>query len=93
MELVGMMHDLTTWGASVTHWADLLQSNLLQSDFLHSIQTLPLELAQIKNKVPETDLWGDLTKAFNNFVKTGQAWAFLVGLVIGYLVRTFTSFG
>jgi hypothetical protein len=43
--------------------------------------------------VRQTDLVGDLQKWFDNFMKTGQAWAFLLGLVLGYLMKTFTSFG
>lgn len=51
---------------------------------------LPLDLAQ---QFKEPNLAGDVGKMWGNFVKTGQAWAFLGGLVLGYLVKSFTTFG
>lgn len=57
----------------------------LQLPHLHQ----PWDLAQFK----QTDLGSDIGKAFDKFVKTGQAWAFLIGLIAGYVVRSFTSFG
>lgn len=41
----------------------------------------------------ETDVFANTRSAFDNFVKSGQLWAFVIGLVIGYLVRSFTSYG
>jgi hypothetical protein len=38
------------------------------------------------------DILGDFQKAFNNFVKTGQVWALVIGLALGYLFRSLTSF-
>lgn len=51
---------------------------------------LPLDLAQY---FKEPNLAGDVGKMWGNFVKTGQAWAFLGGLILGYLVKSFTTFG
>jgi hypothetical protein len=31
--------------------------------------------------------------ALDNFIKTGQVWALLAGLIIGYFVRGFTTYG
>ncbi len=45
------------------------------------------------DKPLQVDLAGDVQRAFNNFVKTGQVWAFLIGVILGYLFRTFTSYG
>jgi hypothetical protein len=41
----------------------------------------------------ETDVFANTRAAFDNFVKSGQLWAFVIGLIIGYLVRSFTSYG
>ncbi|MGP1387416.1 MAG: hypothetical protein ACTS2F_27900 [Thainema sp.] len=41
----------------------------------------------------EQDLWGDVSGAFNNFVESGQLWALLIGIVLGYLLKGLTSFG
>jgi hypothetical protein len=37
------------------------------------------------------DVVSDMTKGWNNFVKTGQIWALLIGLVLGYLFRSVTA--
>ncbi|OLP17243.1 hypothetical protein BST81_17385 [Leptolyngbya sp. 'hensonii'] len=39
------------------------------------------------------DIMSDMQKAFNHFVKTGQVWALLVGIILGYLFKSLTSFG
>ncbi|MBD2289523.1 hypothetical protein H6F92_12250 [Microcystis wesenbergii FACHB-1317] len=40
----------------------------------------------------DVDIIGNVQKAFSNFVKTGQAWALLIGLIVGYMFRGFTSY-
>ncbi len=82
--LISMMHDAPTWVVGMTHWTDALQT-------IH--WHLPLDLAALGDKKLEVDLGGDVQRAFNNFVKTGQIWAFLIGIILGYLFRTFTSYG
>jgi hypothetical protein len=81
--LISMMQDMTTWLIGLTHWTDLLQT-------IH--WHLPLDFAFMEKPL-EVDLGGDVQRAFNNFVKTGQVWAFLIGLILGYMFRTFTSYG
>lgn len=76
-----LMQDAHTWLVGLTHWTDALQA-------LH--WHLPIDLAQ---QIKETDLAGDVGKAWNNFVKTGQIWAFIIGLILGYVFRSFTSYG
>lgn len=75
------MQDATTWMGDITHWTDTVQ-------VLH--WHLPLDLAQ---QFKQTDLAGDVGKAWNHFIKTGQVWAFVIGLILGYLFRSFTSYG
>ncbi|MDX2213896.1 MAG: hypothetical protein SFY66_11475 [Oculatellaceae cyanobacterium bins.114] len=41
----------------------------------------------------ETDVFANARNSFDNFVKSGQLWALLAGLVIGFLIRSFTSYG
>ena len=36
----------------------------------------------------DVDLWSDVQKAWNNFIECGQVWALLVGLVIGWMVKS-----
>ena len=37
------------------------------------------------------DMMGDATKSWNNFVKSGQIWALIIGVAVGYLFRSITS--
>ncbi len=82
--LISVLQDAPTWINSFNHFTDAFQ-------VLH--WHLPHDLAVLDQPIKETDLAGDVSRAFNNFVKTGQSWAFLIGLILGYLIRTFTSFG
>ena len=38
------------------------------------------------------DVTKDLARGWNNFVKSGQIWALLIGVTLGYLLRSITSF-
>lgn len=40
----------------------------------------------------DQDILGDLGKAVRNFIDSGQIWALLVGVVLGYLIRGLTSY-
>ncbi|HBE19521.1 MAG TPA: hypothetical protein DEA78_17170, partial [Cyanobacteria bacterium UBA11159] len=48
-----------------------------------------LVLAQ---NVTDPDVLGQMQRAFNNFIQSGQVWAFGIGLVVGYVFRGMTSF-
>jgi hypothetical protein len=82
--VIHLIQDAAPWLADVNHWADL-------SQLFH--WHLPPDLMILDKPIKQTDLGGDFQRAFDNFIKSGQAWAFLIGLVFGYLVKTFTSFG
>ena len=41
----------------------------------------------------DPDILGNIQTAFNNFVQSGQIWALLIGLFIGYLLRGLTTYG
>ena len=36
----------------------------------------------------DVNLWNNEQKAWNNFIESGQVWALLVGLVIGWMVKS-----
>ena len=46
-------------------------------------------LAQLQT---DTNVFDQFGRSWDNFVKTGQIWAMLIGIVIGYLFKSFTSF-
>lgn len=52
-------------------------------------QTEGIVLAQYFDQ----DFLGDMGKIWNNFVESGQIWALLIGIVVGYLFRGMTSYG
>jgi hypothetical protein len=84
MIVVHTVQAVMPWFDGMYHWFDgipLWQSHVSP------------DLMVVANQIKQTDLVGDIQKAFDHFVKTGQAWAFLIGLVLGYMVKTFTSFG
>lgn len=76
-----MLADANLWANGISLWPESGSLAHWPTDWL---------LAQ---QVPQTDIVGDLQKWFNNLVKTGQLWAFLLGIIVGYLIKTFTSFG
>ena len=39
----------------------------------------------------DQDVLGDVSRGWNHFVETGQIWALLIGLVVGYLIRNMTA--
>lgn len=61
----------------------------LHAGFQHSLDTVQTLLAQQF----DTDPFRGTRTAFNNFVRTGQAWALLIGFVLGYIVRGLTTYG
>lgn len=34
----------------------------------------------------------DVQGAWNNFIQSGQVWALLIGIIVGYMFRSFTSY-
>lgn len=56
---------------------------------IHDVINHSLLLAQMVEKV---DLQGQVMDAWNNFVETGQSWALLIGVFIGYFFANFTRF-
>jgi len=40
----------------------------------------------------DQDILGDLGNIFANFIESGQVWALIVGFVLGYMLRSVTTF-
>lgn len=40
----------------------------------------------------DQDFLGDMVKTWQNFVDSGQLWALLFGIVLGYFIRNLTAF-
>ena len=54
---------------------------------------LPVSLTMLAQNVTDPDVIGQMQRGWNNFVTTGQIWALLIGLVIGYILKGLTSYG
>jgi hypothetical protein len=76
------MQVVTVGLSSISHWNDVLGGLNSQShvDWL--------VLAQVN----DPNVLGQMQNAWNNFVKTGQIWALLIGIAIGYFLRSMTSY-
>ncbi len=42
--------------------------------------------------IEDPDVIGQMTDAWQNFVETGQVWAMLIGLILGYIFANFIRF-
>lgn len=54
---------------------------------------IPLDGLVLAQNIEDPDVLGQMQRAFNNFIESGQVWAFLIGLVLGYIFRGMSSFG
>jgi muramidase (phage lysozyme) len=45
------------------------------------------------SNIKDPDILAQMQGAWNHFVKTGQVWAMLVGVIIGYMFKSLTSYG
>ncbi|WP_392481197.1 hypothetical protein [Nostoc sp. C110] len=65
-------------------------SDLISRLYWHLPANLTALLAQT---ITDPDLMGQVEKSWRHFIQTGQVWALLIGLVIGYMIRNLTSYG
>lgn len=40
----------------------------------------------------DQDILGDMGRLWNTFIESGQVWALLIGIVVGYLLRNLTAY-
>lgn len=82
MIIVNVIQEITAWFPSM-HGHET-GSQLLE---------LQINWAVLAQQISDSDLLGNLQRAFDNFIKSGQGWALLIGLIIGYMIRGFTTYG
>ncbi len=81
--MLDIMPDLMSWLPHALPW----------SDPVHTwIWNMPHDWTVLAQQFNE-DPFANFRAAVDNFIKTGQVWAFLIGLVLGYLIKGFTSYG
>jgi hypothetical protein len=69
------------------HGSHLLQTGTLNLDRLNDIALAGLSIAQVY----KDDLFSNLGRSWDNFIRSGQVWALVIGFFIGYLFRSLTS--
>lgn len=52
----------------------------------------PEALSPVLAQQFDQDILGDMVTVWNNFVESGQLWALLFGIVLGYFIRNLTAF-
>ncbi len=64
-----------------------------QLELMTEIQTQYRQelLAQNIGELTEVDIVGDMQEAWNSFVDSGQIWALIIGVVLGYIFKSFTG--
>ena len=80
--VVKAMQEVTAWLSSISHVGNSGAQLRFQVNWT--------VLAQ---HIDDPDLLGNVQKAFDHFVQSGQVWALLIGLILGYLIRGLTSYG
>jgi len=77
------MQVVTVGLSSICHWNDVLGGLNSQSH---------VDWLVLAQQVNDPNVLGQMQNAWNNFVKTGQIWALLIGIAIGYFLRSMTSY-
>ncbi|MBD2567822.1 hypothetical protein [Anabaena lutea] len=54
---------------------------------------LPVDITFLAQQVRDADLMGQIQRNWGHFVQSGQIWALLTGLIIGYMLKSLTSYG
>jgi hypothetical protein len=90
--MIDIVHSLTINFASSVSSIDIASMNPghIHLGYLDLDWDFLLAQAQKSGEFKQ-DVVADMTKGWNNFVKTGQIWALLIGITLGYLFRSVTS--
>jgi hypothetical protein len=65
----------------------LFQSGSLNLDLFNNVASSGLFIAQTY----KDDLFSNVGASWNNFIRSGQVWALMIGFVVGYLFRSLSS--
>lgn len=59
----------------------------------HYLNKLLFNWTVVAQNFSDVDLLGNVQTAFNHFIQSGQVWALLIGLIIGYMIRGLATYG
>lgn len=98
--MVDMLPEIGSWLVSMTDSHEAVQATVSHLPHVSAIDWFhgwPLQhdwtLMQSGDGQFSQDLAGDFQRGWNHFVKTGQVWAMLFGIILGYMIKQFTTFG
>lgn len=84
------MYDLAHWG--LQH-LDLGLGMVDHVSWGHSLPWLDFDFPSLlAQAIRDVDILRDFQEAWNKFVSTGQIWALIIGLILGWLLKGFTTF-
>lgn len=83
MEIVHLALEIPTWFANAIAWVDLGQGLSWHSTVEWSLLAQQFEV----------DVFDRFNAFIANFIESGQAWALLIGIVLGYLIKSVFSYG
>ncbi|MDX1977744.1 MAG: hypothetical protein SFT94_08725 [Pseudanabaenaceae cyanobacterium bins.68] len=92
LDLANLVNGLYSDFNLTQHLAAILSIDLVTSTFDQANHEAIALIAQARGQFNQ-DVVGDMAKGWNNFIRTGQWAALLIGLAIGYMFRVFTSSG
>ncbi len=67
--------------------------NYLSDLIFQAVWNVPINLTVLGQNVTDPNVVGQMQKVWNHFVQSGQIWALLIGLVVGYIFRNLTKYG
>jgi len=74
---------------------DILNLHTFQSHFLETITSIDyvhLSHHVLAQTFDDVDILADMEDAWYNFVDTGQCWALVIGVVVGYAFKGLTNY-
>lgn len=65
-------------------WATLFHTS---DSFTVLLSKLPIWSVMLAQQVSDPNLIGQAQKAWSYFIQSGQIWALIIGVIIGYFIR------
>ncbi|NJL47277.1 MAG: hypothetical protein HC929_07005 [Leptolyngbyaceae cyanobacterium SM2_5_2] len=76
-----------SWQDEAVDFSELIAPSLGQANLLGGSSSSMVLAQQF-----DQDILGDIVAAWNVFLESGQIWALLIGIVIGYMIRNLTAY-
>jgi hypothetical protein len=79
----------------------IVLDDALQVQTFFPLATPSLDAVAVASAMPQSmvlaqqfdqDILGDMGKLWSTFIESGQVWALLIGVVVGYFIRSLTAY-